>query len=72
MDDLDILKTEYPHCPNCLVHRGFYLSYLDLQNQVMQGLERLRKNHPNASISVTGHSLGAALAVLCAADLVVN
>ena len=72
IDDINILKIQYPHCPNCKVHRGIYFSYLNLQSQVLNSLDLLRKNYPNASISVTGHSLGAAISVLCAIDLVVN
>ena len=72
IDDINILKIQYPHCTNCLVHQGFYFSYLDLQSQVLNSLDLLRKNYPNALISVTGHSLGAAISVLCAIDLVVN
>ena len=72
IDDINIFKIQYPYCPNCKVHQGFYFSYLDLQSQVLNSLDLLRKNYPNASISVTGHSLGAAISVLCAIDLVVN
>lgn len=52
-----------------MVHQGFLASYLSAQEIVRSTVESLRQEHPGAPVIVTGHSLGAALAILCATDL---
>jgi hypothetical protein len=71
IDDLDYFKTTYGHCSTCSVHRGFYESYLAVNSDIMLAVQRLSSTHSTASLAVTGHSLGASLAVLCAAELTV-
>jgi hypothetical protein len=68
--DLDFPKTtSYPKCPTCKVHAGFWGAWLELQTDVLAEVEQLARRMPLAKIFVTGHSLGAALAALCAAEL---
>ncbi|CAD8175749.1 unnamed protein product [Paramecium octaurelia] len=63
IEDIDFIKTDYPYCPNnCQVHRGFYYSFLGIQDQVLNTLKSLTKKYPLAKITITGHSLGGALA----------
>ena len=50
------------------VHRGFHLSYQPLKPQIQSLLSRAERKH----LWITGHSLGGALAVLCAYDLIEN
>lgn len=70
MKDLQFFKTTaYPKCDGCEVHGGFYSSWQALQKDVVDEVKRLRGLQPSASIFVTGHSLGAALAVLAATEL---
>ncbi|MDF2921858.1 MAG: lipase [Paenibacillaceae bacterium] len=53
----------------CLVHRGFANIYASARKGIHSALAKLP---PDKSLTVTGHSLGAALATLCALDLAVN
>jgi predicted lipase len=69
IDDLDFIKTDYPLCDGCQVHEGFYKTYLSSVDQIRNLTASYLTQYPTASITCTGHSLGAALASLCAADL---
>jgi hypothetical protein len=59
----------YPKCNGCEVHSGFYGAWEEIQGRVVAEIERLLVLDPKALIYITGHSLGAALAVLCAAEI---
>lgn len=76
IDDLKtwLEKANYPGCAaaDCKVHDGFYQTWLKQKSQVTSALQAVRAKHPNSALLVTGHSLGAALASLCAADLVTD
>jgi hypothetical protein len=48
----------------CLVHRGFQLALNRVWEDVHSAVTDYRKQHPYAEVCFTGHSLGAALAVL--------
>lgn len=50
------------------MHRGFASAYMSVREQIHNYL----KNHAASSLTVTGHSLGGALATLCAVDLQYN
>jgi hypothetical protein len=60
--NLDRSATETPHGE---VHQGFYLAYQSMKSQVDAILQERDTTH----LWVTGHSLGGALALLCAYDL---
>ena len=53
----------------CKVHQGFYLSWQSLARQVIDTLLKLVQKYPKSDVLITGHSLGAAQAVLAATDL---
>lgn len=55
--------------PPIMVHQGFLEIYSSVQVIVQTELATLMGKHPGAAVIVTGHSLGAAQAVLCAHDL---
>ena len=50
------------------MHRGFVTAYLSVRDKIHTYLS----NHSAASVTVTGHSLGGALATLCAVDIQYN
>jgi hypothetical protein len=60
--------SPFPVYPTAQVHEGFWKSWLALKNPLMTELRSM----PKVPIQVTGHSLGGALASLCAFDLVYN
>lgn len=47
------------------VHRGFYRSYSSVKGKIYHYLS----THSRAKVSLTGHSLGGAIATICAYDL---
>lgn len=71
IDDLDFRKVDYPGCSSngCQVHEGFYRNYESVKEQVQQLVKEFKSTYATASITVTGHSLGAAVTALCTADL---
>ncbi|RIE04135.1 lipase family protein [Cohnella faecalis] len=52
-----------------LVHRGFARVYGSAREQILAALNRMQGDKP---LTITGHSLGGALAVLCAPDVSAN
>ncbi|CAM9585180.1 unnamed protein product [Phaeothamnion confervicola] len=56
-------------CPGCRAHRGFWETYLEVALQIKTAVVAALEAYPGAALAVTGHSLGAALALLCAIDL---
>eukprot|EP00239_Pterosperma_sp_CCMP1384_P004573 CAMPEP_0197849626 /NCGR_PEP_ID=MMETSP1438-20131217/12738_1 /TAXON_ID=1461541 /ORGANISM="Pterosperma sp., Strain CCMP1384" /LENGTH=403 /DNA_ID=CAMNT_0043462403 /DNA_START=122 /DNA_END=1333 /DNA_ORIENTATION=+ len=68
VNDGEVWKTSpYEDLPDVKVHSGFYHSYYDVLKQ--QVVAALQAHHPEAPVLVTGHSLGGAMAVVCAFDL---
>lgn len=54
---------------NCLTHRGFTDIYSSARKQILSTLNQLSSEK---TLFITGHSLGAALATLCAVDVAAN
>jgi hypothetical protein len=67
--NIDTIRTSYPLCDGCGVHQGFYSAEQQALPQVMEALTAVMAQYPSASVLVTGHSLGAALATLTALDI---
>ena len=70
IDDIDFIKTDYPYCSGCEVHEGFYKTFQSVQDQVFSLTNSYMIQYPNATLTMTGHSLGAALAGHCVAEFV--
>ena len=51
------------------MHGGFYDAYYSLSSQVITAVRGYLADHPNATIIVTGHSLGAAMSTFAALDI---
>ncbi|KAL0586233.1 hypothetical protein ABG067_004082 [Albugo candida] len=70
IDDFTFVqKKEYKNLPNVLVHEGFYRLYQEVAKQVVASVQDIRKEHKEAIILVTGHSMGGAVALICAFEL---
>jgi predicted lipase len=59
----------YPEC-ECEVHDGFYSAEQAVFPDVLNVVNMLHELYPTAAIKVTGHSLGAAMAILTGLDLI--
>ncbi|KAL0586249.1 hypothetical protein ABG067_004098 [Albugo candida] len=62
-------KRAYNEYPEALVHRGFYELYQKVAAQVLASIRKIRHEHATAVILLTGHSLGGAIASICAFEL---
>ncbi|DAZ96427.1 TPA: hypothetical protein N0F65_006473 [Lagenidium giganteum] len=70
IDNMTFLKTKpYSDFPDVAVHQGFYWAYKSVSDQVVPAAKALLQKYPNAELWTTGHSLGAAVAALCAFEL---
>jgi len=70
--NLDAILTDYSYCDGCEVHKGFYNAKQSVIADVLDQVGKLRTTYPKYTILVTGHSLGAAMATLTAADIVMD
>lgn len=61
----------YPGSEGALVHTGFFMSYnaSELAPNITIAVRALKEEYPNAPLYVAGHSMGAAMAHICALDL---
>ena len=67
--NMEFIRTDYPKCSGCSVHKGFYAAMKDALPIVQQAVADLHSKYPSYNIVCTGHSLGAALATLTALEL---
>lgn len=56
-------------CPTCLVSKGFWVSWLEAQKNVLAVIAAAQAQHPDYKVVATGHSLGGALASIAAGVL---
>ncbi len=70
IENLKFIKTDRGvGCDGCKVHSGFHDCWLALSSKIDAEITRLRAAYPGAPLHVTGHSKGAAVAVLAAFEL---
>ena len=70
LKDFDFIHVPYQAVPNFgHVHQGFQYVYDSVQASVKDGLSKCAGRNQTL---ITGHSLGAALTILCAPDLAIN
>lgn len=62
--------NNYPNCEDCMVHKGFYHSALNVEKEVLFHVHSLKLKYPFYKIVVTGHSYGAAVSQLIAMELI--
>ncbi|KAH9622538.1 hypothetical protein KSS87_020536 [Heliosperma pusillum] len=68
------LDLNYPDMPDAMVHHGFYSAYHNttLRSGIMDALKRTKVLFGEIDIIVIGHSMGGAIAAICALDLSVH
>jgi predicted lipase len=69
IDDLDAIKINYSGCSGCEVHRGFYYTYLDVNESLIRNVDDMYLKYRKPLISIAGHSLGGALATYGALEV---
>lgn len=69
LDMLSSLSIIEEECIGCTTHRGFYNLVKKRCVDIIEDVIRLAASNPDYKVVVMGHSLGAALAVLCGVEL---
>jgi hypothetical protein len=76
IEDISVIMTPpgkaFPGIPAAQVEDGFYDYYESLKSCVVGEVKNLQSKYPTYQVSITGHSLGAAGASMCAMDMLVN
>ena len=73
LTDLDIIVVPYEasgvSCPGCVVHMGFLDAWNSISASVETALQSALAEYPHYTVTISGHSLGAALAELAFGSL---
>jgi len=73
INNLEFTKTSpWSKYPDAGVHHGFYDAWKELESDVMSAIDNIRAKHSTTTVQITGHSLGASMAVLAAMDIKIN
>jgi len=67
--DADFPVTSTDICEYCTADEGFWNSWLEARDDVLGAVTSAVESYPSYQLVVTGHSLGAAIADLAAAEL---
>jgi triacylglycerol lipase len=67
--NLDFGKDSIDLCSGCEVHGGFWRSWEVVADDITSGIESALAAYPGYTVVFTGHSFGAAIATLGAAQL---
>lgn len=71
-EDIKFFFTGYPQCSGCKVHLGFYEVWQGMRGPLLASFSSIMAKYPRSPIFITGHSLGAALAMFAAVELSVK
>ncbi|KNC78607.1 hypothetical protein SARC_08966 [Sphaeroforma arctica JP610] len=55
----------YPDAKGVKFHLGFWRTFSSISDEVIKEITRLKMEHPDYDVVITGHSLGGALATFC-------
>lgn len=66
------VDSPFKECHNCMVHKGFLDDYNSIAVELFRVINDIRAKTGIKRVLVTGHSLGAVLALLTAVDLVIH
>lgn len=73
INNLEYTKTSpWKQYPDAGVHHGFNGAWEDLKKDVMSAVNNIRGTHSTKDVQITGHSLGAAMAINAAMDIKLN
>lgn len=61
--------TSLPLCDDCLLHSGFFAAFETMKDSMLSEITNQVAANPNATVIVTGHSLGGAVATIAGAYL---
>ena len=67
--NINVGFNDFSVCSGCQVHAGFLSSWNDSKDQIKSAIAQAKAKNPSYQIIATGHSLGAAIVTLAAADL---
>lgn len=67
--DVSFFHTNPDLCDGCLAELGFWTSWKLVRDDILPQLKDAMSHNPDHELVVVGHSLGAAVATLAAADL---
>jgi len=62
--------TPYPDVPGAMVHEGFLEAFMTVNASMIEAVYQLTSEYPSYDVHLSGHSLGAALSVLGALNIV--
>jgi Lipase (class 3) len=60
---------DVPKCENCTVHMGFLQSWKNTRNVILPDIIGAIQKHPDYQMTLVGHSLGGAVAILAGLEL---
>ncbi|KAF2814910.1 alpha/beta-hydrolase [Mytilinidion resinicola] len=67
--NLDMTQIPTDICTGCKVHQGFWDSWTEARDGVLNAIKSAAASNPSYKIVVVGHSLGGAISALAAAEL---
>ena len=67
--NFSLIRRDFSGCSGCSLHSGFYGAYNGMAKSVANAFTSLRQKYPNKKLWITGHSLGGALATVCASEI---